>query len=158
MAKKATAVAVQESKEVITANMSPAQMIQMAVNGKADLNSLAQFLAIQKEWEANEARKAYLKAMADFKADVPVILKSKKVSFGNTNYSHAELDKAVEVLTPFMSKQGLSHSWKTHQNGKISVTCRITHVLGHFEDTALEADADTSGSKYSIQALGSTIT
>ena len=142
--------------------MSPAQMIQMAVNGKADLNSIAQFLQIQKEWEANEAHKAYHVAMSEFKSNIPVILKIKGVDYntskGNVKFSHADLANAVGILTPELSKHGLSHSWKTTQNGTITITCKITHVLGHSEETSLSASADETGSKNSIQSLGSTIT
>ena len=38
------------------------------------------------------------------------------------------------------------------------VTCKITHELGHSEETSLSAPADSSGSKNAIQAIGSTIT
>ena len=38
------------------------------------------------------------------------------------------------------------------------VTCKITHVKGHSEETTLSAPSDTSGSKNAIQAIGSTIT
>jgi len=61
-------------------------------------------------------------------------------------------------ITAELSKHGLSASWRTEQNGQIKVTCRISHSMGHYEETSLSADADTSGSKNAIQAVGSTIT
>lgn len=141
---------------------SPALMIEKAVSSGADLDKLEKLLALQERWEANEARKAYHKAMADFKS-VPIkILKDKKVGFdtskGKVGYNHATLGNVVEQITLELSKCGLSASWKTHQNGKIIVTCKITHSMGYSEETSLQADADTTGSKNSIQALGSTIT
>jgi hypothetical protein len=57
-----------------------------------------------------------------------------------------------------LSKYGLSASWSVKQNGTISVTCKITHIKGHFEETTLSAASDTSGSKNAIQAIGSTLT
>src|SRR5690606_35194749 len=39
-----------------------------------------------------------------------------------------------------------------------SVTCVITHELGHSERTTLSAAPDESGGKNSIQAVGSTVT
>jgi hypothetical protein len=137
-------------------------MIRMAVSGGADLEQLEKLLALQERYETNEARKAYHKAMAAFKSNPIKITKDKKVGYstskGNVGYSHATLANVVDKITAELSKHGLSASWNTNQNGKIKVTCRITHVLGHSEETALEANADDSGSKNSIQAIGSTVT
>lgn len=141
---------------------SPAEMIKMAVTGKADLDKLEKLLAIQERWDANEAKKAYHVAMAQFKANPPKIDKDKTVSFstttGKTSYDHASLANVTEKISEALSKCGLSASWKTQQNGNILVTCKITHVKGHSEETTLSAPADTSGSKNAIQAIGSTIT
>jgi len=58
-----------------------------------------------------------------------------------------------------MSKHGLSASWHTKQdNGAVSVTCTITHLMGHKESVTLSAPPDNSGSKNNIQAIGSTVT
>jgi hypothetical protein len=141
---------------------TPADMIRMAVSGGADLEQLEKLLALQERYEQNEARKAYHKAMAAFKSNPIKINKDKKVGYstskGSVGYSHATLANVVDKITAELSKHGLSASWNTNQNGKIKVTCRITHFQGHSEETALEANADDSGSKNSIQAIGSTIT
>ena len=141
---------------------SPAEMIKMAVTGKADLDKLEKLLTIQERWDVNEAKKAYHVAMAQFKANPPKIDKDRTVSFatsvGKTSYNHASLANVTEKINEALSKCGLSASWKTQQNGAILVTCKITHIKGHSEETTLSALADTSGSKNAIQAIGSTIT
>jgi len=137
---------------------SPAEMIRIAVSGGADLEKLKGLLDLQERWEANEARKAYHRAMSEFKANPPKIKKDKKVSYKDVRYSHASLANVVEQITKELSKHGLSASWSTKQNGQIAVTCRITHVQGHSEETCISAQADATGSKNSIQAIGSTIT
>jgi len=141
---------------------SPSEMIRLAVTSGADLEKLERLLTLQERFEANEARKAYHKAMAEFKENPPHIEKDKKVGFaskqgGRVGYSHASLGNVVEKITAELSKHGLSVSWRTQQNGTIIVTCRITHIMGHSEEAVLSAGADTTGSKNSIQALGSTI-
>lgn len=151
-----------EKQMTVTTGASPAELIQSAVQGGADLDKLEKLLSLQQKWEQNEARKAFHVAMSNFKANPPKIDKDKRVGFstskGNVGYSHATLYNVVDKITAELSKHGLSASWRTHQNGAISVTCKITHVLGHSEETSLTADADTSGSKNSIQAIGSTVT
>ena len=58
-----------------------------------------------------------------------------------------------------MSEQGLTASWSTTQEAnQVTVTCRITHVLGHYEETSLSSAHDNSGGKNAIQAIGSAIT
>src|SRR5437660_174203 len=42
------------------------------------------------------------------------------------------------------------------EGGTIRVTCILTHVQGHSEQVSMSAQPDTSGSKNSIQAIGST--
>lgn len=138
----------------------PSQLIQLAVDKGADLDKIEKLLTLQERWETNEAKKAYNKAMSDFKANPPKIGKDKKVSFGTgkASYNHASLFNVTEKINSELSKHGLSASWKTKQNGDVTVTCKITHVRGHSEETTLTAQPDASGSKNSIQAIGSTIT
>jgi len=140
---------------------SPAEMIRAAITERTDLDKLEKLLILQERFEANEARKAYHKAMALFKANPPKIEKDKKVGYktdaGNVGYSHASLYNVTDKINSALSKFGLSATWNTKQNGAILVTCRITHEQGHSEETTLSAAADTTGSKNAIQALGSTI-
>lgn len=143
--------------------MSPVEVIRMAMSEGKDLTHLEKFIELQERWESNEARKAYHRAMAEFKANPPKINKDKKVSFhtekGTTSYNHATLANVTGKINSELSKYGLSASWKTMQtNDAITVSCKITHVLGHSEETSLTAGRDKSGSKNDIQALGSTIT
>lgn len=141
---------------------APSVLINQALSSGADLEKLEKLLDLQLRWEQNEAKKAYNKAMAEFKANAPTIEKDRKVGYstakGKVGYSHASLYNVVEKISAELSKYGLSASWRTEQNGKIKVTCRIAHSAGHYEETSISADADNSGSKNSIQAIGSTIT
>ena len=155
-------LSVPTEKEIVISQKSPAQIIEMAVAENADLDQLEKLLTLQERWEANEAKKAYHQAMANFKANPPQINKDKKVGYktnaGQVGYSHASLYNVTEKINSELSKYGLSASWTTAQNGSISVTCRITHAKGHSEETSLSAPADKTGSKNDIQAIGSTIT
>ena len=113
-------------------------------------------MALQKDFEANEARKAYVADMAAFKLNPPEIYKTKQVAFAGTAYSHATLGDVAKAIVDALAKHGFSHSWETKQaNGLITVTCRITHRLGHSESTTMESAADVSGKKNAIQAIAS---
>lgn len=102
--------------------------------------------------------------MAQFKANPPEIEKDKRVSYemkegGTKSYNHASLANVTGKINSALSVQGLSATWDTAQGdgGRITVTCRITHEMGHSESTKLSASPDDSGKKNSIQAIGSTI-
>ena len=157
---KSTAIEKHDAPMEVSTVNSPAEMIRMAVTGGADLEKLAKLLELQERWDANEAKKAYHKAMASFKANPPKILKDKSVNFGagKASYRHASLENVCEEINKALSVYGLSASWRVQQNGSINVTTKITHELGHSEETTLSAPADKSGSKNDIQAIGSTIT
>lgn len=150
-------------KNIDTSKQSPAALIQMAVSEGVDLEKLEKVLTLQERWESNQAKKAYHKAMAEFKANPPKINKDRTVGYSGKSgskvgYKHASLANVTEKINEAMSKYGLSASWSTKQNGSVQVTCKITHVMGHSESTTLTAPADDSGSKNKIQAIGSTIT
>jgi len=143
------------------AAVTPLRLIEMAVAQGADIDRLSKLMDLQERWEKTEARKAFVQAMAAFKADIPQIVKNKSASFGQgkTAYEYASLDHICEILAPALSKYGLSHTWKVSQNGdRVRVTCIITHEMGHSEETTLEGPADNSGSKNAIQAIGSSTT
>ena len=152
----------QGAGEAVT--VTPMALLDRAVQQGADVDKLEKLLALQERWEANEARKAFIAAKAAFKAEAPTINKNKHVGFtsqkGRTDYDHATLDNVADTLSPILSKHGLTYDWKTEQRegGAIRVTCVLTHVMGHSEQTSLEAGPDNSGNKNSIQAIGSTVT
>lgn len=141
------------------------QIIDRAATDPAfDVAKLAQLLEVKEKWEASEGRKAYVSALAAFKANPPQIMKDRSVNYKSertgsiTNYKHATLDNASELIGAALSAHGLSHRWNVEQmeGGLIRVTCILTHVQGHSEQVSMSALPDTSGSKNSIQAIGST--
>lgn len=147
-----------DHKPIATVQQDPAELIRYAVEKGANLESLEKLLTIRERFEKGEAVKAYNEAMAQFKANPPKIRKDKKVNTGTYQYHHASLFNVVESISQGLSKWGLSASWRVAQAPQISVTCRITHRQGHYEETTISAPADTSGAKNAIQQIGSTIT
>lgn len=139
---------------------TPMLLLEKALESGADLDRLEKLMEMQQTWERNEARKAYVAAMAAFKADPPELHKNKTVAYGNTGYKHATLDHVAAEISKAMAPHGLSFTWDvdTSVPGTILVTCIVTHVQGHSERVSLPGAPDTSGSKNAIQATGSTVT
>ena len=143
------------------AAVTPAEMLRVAVEQGADLDKLEKLMDLQHRWEADQARKAFSEAIANFKAHAPRLIRDSHASFGQgkTAYSYSTLDRITQKLAPALAKWGLSHSWSTSQDGdRITVTCRLSHRGGHFEEVSLSAAPDTSGSKNAVQSIGSTAT
>lgn len=153
-------------KEVSTQSSMPQTMesiLKYAIDKGAGIDQIEKMMELQERYERNEAKKAYYVAMAAFKANPPKINKDATVDYtsqkGRTNYRHATLANVTEKISAALSKHGLSAAWETNQEGdKITVKCRITHLLGYSESTQLSANPDNSGNKNSIQAVGSTVT
>lgn len=132
---------------------TPARLIEVALQSGADVAQLEKLMDMQLRWEANEARKAFVTAMSAFRAEAPTIGKNK--AGHNSNY--ASIDNITNTINPLLAKHGLSFGWVTEQGETITVHCDVTHVQGHSQRVSLSAGPDTSGSKNSIQAIGSTV-
>jgi hypothetical protein len=129
--------------------------------GQFDTATMREMMQLQREWEAGEAKKSYTLAMVALKTELPSVLnRDSHVEFGTTKYNHTSLASAMEITTPHLSKYGFSASWhpSTDDRGNVSVTCRITHQDGHFEESTIVASADAKGGKNAAQAVASTIT
>jgi len=142
---------------------TPSMLMQLAVQKDFDIDRLRALMELQERWEKNEAKKAYVVAMTEFKKSPPQIIKDMHVEFNaggkKVEYNHASLGNLVSTITEGLSKVNLSANWETEQsNNAVKVTCKLTHIAGHTESISITAPPDTSGSKNTIQAIGSTIT
>lgn len=149
----------QPAAALLPATVTPAQMLALAIERGADLDRLERLMDLQERWEANEARKAYVVAMAAFKSNPPRIVKDRLVEYSGTSYSHASLGAVVDAVADGLSRVGITHRWSLEQDGQlVRVTCTLTHVQGHSEITKMESGADNSGKKNVIQSIASAVT
>lgn len=140
--------------------INPLQLLSQAVSAGCDVDQLEKLMGLQERFKANEAKTSFFRAKSMFQAEKPELKKSKDVEFkGRKQYSYAPLSEIQKALDPIISKYGLSYHFEQEMfdDGKIKVTCVVSHVDGHVEKTWLASDKDTSGSKNSIQSIGSTV-
>lgn len=138
----------------IAPNQDIISIIDKAVVANVDVDKLEKLLALQERWEKTQARKCFFVAMTDFQFDVPPIGKNKE----GHNSRYSDIEKVVTTIKPFLKQFGFSFHFKqTQENGTIQITCVVSHIQGHQEDTSLSASADTSGNKNAIQGIGSTV-
>ena len=146
--------------EVQTLPAAPNDVIMMAMQKGYTPELIEKMMALQERFEANESRKAFVKAMAAFKSDPPSVYKDKiNKQFGS---KYSSIDALVNPTIPYLAKQGLSHSWQygVPDVKQVTVTCTMTHEFGHSESVTMSAPPDTSGgaSKNPIQQIKSTQT
>ncbi len=137
-------------------------LISTAMNREGGINadSLDKLLAARERFEAAEARRAFHAAMSEFRKVAPVIEKNGRVAVTKNGITagYAKLSDAVREIRPFLADLGLNYRWEMEQeNNLIKVACIATHRDGHSERVELAAQADTSGSKNNVQAIGSTV-
>lgn len=139
---------------------TPMSMLAVAVQKGMDLETIKELRALQKDWDADEARKAFNNAFAAFKAEAVQIIKSRTVDQGPlSGKKYAELFAVVNAVTPALSRHGLSAAWKITKDEKdwIEVTCILKHSLGHSDSVSMGGPPDTGGAKSPIQARASTV-
>lgn len=151
-------------RQQLVTTPTPGDLLRIALESGADLDRLERLMDLQAKWEAGEARKAWVKAMTEFKAEPLEIFKRKSVGYTTKDgafvgYKHAELSDVADVVVPAMARHGLSHRWDVKQEPKkITVTCTITHAAGHSESVTMDAAPDDSGKKNTIQQVASAVT
>lgn len=153
----AVAKAKPEAALPVSANPNPMQMLQQALDKGMGPEVIKQMLDLKERWEAGEARKAYMEAVAAFKQNPPKIIKDMVNKQYNSNYT--SLAGLVNPTNEELSKHGLSARWDINQSDNIvKVTCILSHFMGHSESVTLAGPPDTSGSKNPIQQIKSTLT
>lgn len=133
---------------------TPLQMVQTAMERGMDAATIKEFMDLADRHEAKQAKRAFDRAMSEFRSQCPTIHKTAKAH----NSKYAPLDKTIEQIKGLMHECGLSHSWRTGQeNDRITVTCVVSHVDGHSEQTSLSSAPDDGGKMNSIQRIGSAV-
>lgn len=148
----------QDNRPVIntqTQSISPMSLIQTAMSADMDLDKLERLMDMEERHNARQAQMEFNKALAEFQRVCPVIKTMKK---GHNNMYAPLSDIVAQVKNP-LSECGLSYRFKQSEEGNnITVTCVVTHLSGHSEETSMTGAPDTGGSKQAIQAKASTVT
>jgi len=154
-----------QSQPVPVTSPTPMMLVERALSqgSDIDLDRMERLMNMQMAWDKENARKAFLDAMAQFRANAPELHKNCRVNFtsakGTTDYKHADLEEVSIPIGRVMGPLGLSFRFDVKQEGqRIFVTTILQHSGGHSEQLTLNGAPDDSGNKNSIQAVGSTIT
>jgi hypothetical protein len=139
-----------------SAVMSPATILQLAVDNNFDLDRVSKLMEISEQWRKIQAERAFNVAIAAFKENPPEVIKDAKNSQYKSTYS--TIGNLVNTVNPALGKHGLSTSWDIDQSSGIKVTCILEHIDGHKKTVSMTGPLDTSGAKNPLQQLKSTLT
>lgn len=143
--------------------VSPMALVAEATRA-GNLELVRELLALKREHEQDEARKAFNSALAAACGELPDIQKGKLVDFvsprgGRVRYRHATLASILNQVRPVLAKHALFVSFDLDENDKaLTVGCRLRHDAGHEQVTRLSGPRDESGTKNVLQSKGSAVT
>lgn len=144
--------------ETAIVQQTPHDLIALGIERGLDVTALEKLMELKQRYDADQARKAFFQAFTNFQSQCPDLRKTKEVSFNQTRYHYAPLADITRQIAKTLKANELSYRWEIQDDEKtIKVTCLVSHVDGHTEQTTMTANPDTSGAKNAIQARGSAI-
>lgn len=105
---------------------------RMMLDDKCDPAKLEKLLAVKREWEADEARKMFSVAIAQFQRECPLVHKADQGAKGR----YADMARIWNTIKPHITAAKLSITWEscTIDTGNV---CRLKghlrHAAGHAE-------------------------
>jgi hypothetical protein len=131
-----------------------------AMNPAVDIDKMERLLEMQERIMSRNAKAAYSADLARMQPELPVIAERGGIKdrSGNVQSTYALWEDINDAIKPVLSKHGFALSFRTGQeDGRITVTGVLSHRDGHSEETTMHLPIDSSGSKNSVQAVGSSI-
>jgi hypothetical protein len=151
-------------KEVVVARdtSSVEALLSEAVRNNVSVDVMERLFTLREKVKAEQAKQAFVEAMASFQDACPVIIKTKVVmnkDGRSERYRYAPLDSIVQQIKKPLLENGLAYNWETENKDKqIIAICTITHKLGHSESSRFEVPVDDNQYMTSPQRYASGLT
>lgn len=119
-----------------TAPDTSISLIREAMASGQDPQYLRELLAVRREWEADEARKAYFRAISEFQSRAPIIEKGDDAH----GKKYARMDRIWRTIRPLFTDLGLSCTWQvcTVRDNMCHVEGQLAHSQGHCVPLAMD--------------------
>ena len=135
-------------------------MLELAKDPDVDPAKMETMLSMQERMIDRQSLMAYRRAMHKARAMMPRITKDGKITGKNgavmSRYANYEAIDAI--VRPIVEAEGLTYGFDLTegQQGRMSVTCIVSHVEGHEERFGpMPLAIDTTGAKNATQGAGS---
>lgn len=132
---------------------------RLAKDPAVDPVKLHSILDVRERILAKSSEQAFNSAFSEMQGEIPVITKYGEIKVsGQIRSTYAKFEDINEAIKPILQKYGFSVTFKVDtKDSKITVTGILMHKAGHREQTEITLDSDTSGSKNTVQATGSSV-
>jgi hypothetical protein len=132
-----------------------------ALNPDIDVEKMKALFELQERIMARKAEMAFNAGFAEMQSEMPVISERGEIkgNDGKVRSTFAFFEDINDAIKPVLQKHGFAIMFKTGTTkDSVSVTPILVHRDGHREvGEAVELGADTSGSKNSVQSIGSSM-
>ena len=130
-----------KTKQLIVKN-DVSQFIAQAIEQKLPVEQMTKLFELYKDVKIEQAKEAFIKALADFQKEVPIIEKTKKVfnKDGKTiRYMYAPIDSVIKQIKSPLAENGFSYTWDSaREDHHIKVVCALTHIAGHIQHSSFD--------------------
>jgi hypothetical protein len=141
-------------------------LMSVAAEKGMGLEDLKELFGLQKEIDARNARMAFSRALAAFRAECPQPQKTREnAQFSVTRDGqkrasrYSPLEEIDRVARPVAARHGLSWIWDTVLDGQhMHVTCKLLHEDGHMETSTVAMPYESKAGASPQQKYGSTQT
>lgn len=131
-----------------------------ALNPEIDVEKMKALFELQDRIMARKAEMAFNAAFAEMQSEMPEIAERGQIKVQNEVRSkYALFEDINDAIKPILQKHGFAIMFKTATTkDTVSVIPILVHRDGHREvGEPVELGADTSGSKNSVQSIGSSV-
>jgi ERF superfamily protein len=120
--------------------INPQALMEQALTNNVGVEVMERLVALAERVQGDIARRAWYDAMAQFQHDCEPITKNETASIrtsgGSYSYSYATLDEITGKVMAAMGPLGLSISYRLkYEAQRVAGVCRVSHSLGHFEES-----------------------
>jgi ERF superfamily len=138
-----------------------------ALNPNVDIDKMERLLQMQERILEKASKSAYATAFALMQGELPSIDRKGRITITDKNdrdkiiqsTPYSKWEDINDAIKPILRLHGFGLSFRVGQaaDGRITVTCVLSHREGHSEETTMVLMLDTTGSKNNVQAMGSSI-
>lgn len=162
-----TAVAkIEPAGEVADFNGGLLAVIERAARDPAvDIDKMERLLAMQERVQERLAKQAFTEAKIAMRPELPEVTMKGHIVIRDKNNANliiqdtpfARFEDIHDAVMPTLTQHGFDLAFRNglSPDGKVRVTTILSHVGGHSEETVFDLPHDSSGSKNSVQAVGS---
>ncbi len=133
---------------------------RLARDPGVDVEKLERLIAMQERIMRHTAKAQFDAAFAEMQGEIPEISEKGQITVEGKVRSHYATNEDIQrEIKPVLQRHGFSIRFRNEwlDGGKLmKIVGILSHRSGHSEQDEFIAQADTSGSKNAIQALGST--